>query len=1688
MKRFLSIILTAAMLMSATPAVFAENNAVDKSVIVAEELTPENQGKITEEVTENVTEDVSEEISGEGEENSEEQISLMSGENDVSLLANETNEVQYSTDNGSTWESSTFDKIWSETEKTANKGKSYQIKVSKDFSLTENKDYSLSCGVKVTIYADTDVTITVPTSTKIIVKSGGQYYGGNATLTFGKSGAAGTVTFDGKNEEFSEAAFRAEWSSGSYMGHLVINDGVSIKNFKRSQGGTYYGIIYNNGQLDINGGLITNNEISSNTVDSVIFNCRKLNIAGGEISNNSITSYDGYIVMVRGSSAEFTMTGGKIVSNNVRKTVMQLAQDDSSYQGSATITEGTIANNKGYSYSDDNFTANARDISIGASLTKLTLNGTAEIGTIETNVKNINNSKFITIASGFAPATPISVLVAMSYIGGQVYPSEGMQVATVENGASINGKLVYYNTDFSISDDGKLAGPPEVEYSTDSGATWTSSSLSDAVTAIGAYTGTIKVLRDITVSSKIEIVGNITLVANNKNITITRADTLIGVPVISVASGATLNLGTETAMENTLTIDGGAVWNGNEGYPNTDAAQATDRSNNTGVRGNFAIIRTDGTFNMYENVILQNNHNNTSIYDNHSGGGVDIENTGVFNMYGGKIWKCSSASQAEWGGGVTVAGLDELETPATFNMYGGEICYNTAGIGGGVSVGNPNGTHNHPAIFNMYNGNIHHNKAGSMNAYSGAGVYVADNAVFTMEDGSITGNTAEAKNGYALGGGVESVGTFNMNGGTISGNTAKSGGAGIFLMYNNNVDCTANITGGNIINNNGEGIFINDTKAYLNISGNVNISGNTTTGIYIEKDASPINVAKILNVENTIDVNSAITDDGTVIVTFADGLNASDYTNVFKHASKSMIVKENKLVIGVQTYAVTVTDPIYMAATYPGGIDSKIGTITVTGASDLAAVSEGTELTLKIDIANDSTAKNHSFVKWVVKTESGTEVTVTDNKFTMPGEAVTVTAEYVPDIQMTFYAGPSADTTYECKDYTWNDDGTITYTMPGNKGTLTISTPNGFKLWTYPSTDTTTKTPTVTANDVVTVTVNTNEGYTFNGIKSVTSQMGNLNGTFNNSGTYTFSVPVGTFNNYKGTQNAYIILDITTKQYNITKNYNTNEGEVIVIDRFDSTHTSIDKAYYKENLWVSIEPKANYKIKSVSCKAGENNVSDFAPASTTGKSYTFTMPASDVTINVEFELDACAITTDIKNGTISGITSPAAIGSNVSFTLAPTDDTYKLDSYKVFKTGGEATTVDVTESNGTYTFTMPDYPVTVSAVFVKKTHDVTITQDGEGTVAISPETPVEVGQTVNVTATPDEHWELSSLTMNGEDITSAKSFVMPNKAVELKVVFVKQKFSVTASATTNGTIELLTESPINWGDNFTINVNADPHYEIDTVIVDDKAVLVSEQGDYTFVMPTHDVIVSVTFKKVKYTITGTGDHATFSIPSSDTYNWGDTVEFTVTPDKWYSVKSVYANDATVVITPVAGKENAYSFTMPQGDVVITAVTERPNFTVTFDSKGGSSITPKTVANGDVADKPGVPVWAGRGFAGWYTDENYTQKYDFATPVTENITLYARWFLWGDVNNDGTVDSYDALLIRRCRAGLTDYSLIENRLAGFVNGFENGRNYPDSGDAVSIRRFRAGLINRYKVEDGAAGYEFDLENDIYIPKN
>lgn len=67
-------------------------------------------------------------------------------------------------------------------------------------------------------------------------------------------------------------------------------------------------------------------------------------------------------------------------------------------------------------------------------------------------------------------------------------------------------------------------------------------------------------------------------------------------------------------------------------------------------------------------------------------------------------------------------------------------------------------------------------------------------------------------------------------------------------------------------------------------------------------------------------------------------------------------------------------------------------------------------------------------------------------------------------------------------------------------------------------------------------------------------------------------------------------------------------------------------------------------------------------------------------------------------------------------------------------------------------------------------------------------------------------------------------------------------------------------------------------------------------------------------------------------------------------------------------------------------------------TLTFDTMGGSKIAPETVRHGLTVAKPADPVYGGFLFDGWYTDKTFRHRYDFSTPLTEDITIYAKWFL------------------------------------------------------------------------------------------
>ncbi len=1035
----------------------------------------------------------------------------------------------------------------------------------------------------------------------------------------------------------------------------------------------------------------------------------------------------------------------------------------------------------------------------------------------------------------------------------------------------------------------------------------------------------------------------------------------------------------------------------------------------------------------------------------------------------------------------------------------------------------------------------------------GAGVYIGKNGSFSMKDGCIENNSTSYLFG-GIGGGVYAEGDVTITGGTIQKNTRITTYTGYEGETGNSIYFksakTLKITGGNLkcnFGNDDEDIILssysmtykdednNETFEYTNCI--LELSGSPSFNtlkpeidkrhVIMKKDGSEvtltvkpeIKITSALNIDSPITILGGWYFDWTVdpevtyadipvetqLVTFADGVNASDYVSKFKYSGEETryfdVDSEGGLSLTdtpAIRYSVTVKNP---------GITSSFlyCKITVSGSGNLNSVEEGTNLSISHTDTSNATSNYLTFGKYIVTTESGKAVDVdSDNSFIMPNENVTVTAKYNPSpyfyVRSYGVKGTQNAKTEKCpnKDSetgnAW-DGGAAEYNVyfldAGDNrdyaGTVTLNQEGGLRARKYQYSTSPAEAMSSIGN-TITATFNIDESKyevekvtvsTYDGI-SIESQYDA------NTKTATFTLPDIDYGN---DAQVYLDVKLVQKPYTVTVKKNIESaGDVAYKIRDHSNQTEKTTAGYNDYVFLTVTPNGGYKIKNIAVK----NATGDTISEDTNLAY-FTMPASDVTINVEFELDACAITTDIKNGTISGITSPAAIGSDVSFTLAPTDDTYKLDSYKVFKTGDEATTVGVTENNGTYTFTMPNYPVTVSAVFVKKTHTVTVTTPSEGgTLSVDTINPVTVDDTVTITATPSEFYKLDTITVtkeSGEAVTvTDNKFTMPDENVTVSATFKKQQFAVTTQTDGDGTITVTVpaDGKSAWGEAVEYRVEANAHYDVASITVNGEAVTLNASGIYSFTMPKENATISATFKKHKYNITIEGDNITYTIPGAETFDWGESVTVTITPEQWYSITKVEASDS---ITVTDNGNGTYSFVMPSADVILTVTATRPTYTVKFDTKGGSTvIDPQVIANGESVVKPGAPEYLNRGFAGWYTSTDFKpeNKYNFEQPVTGDITLYARWFLWGDVNGDGRADTTDAYIIQRCRVGLEKYTDMANRMAGFVSGLDKAN--PDTTDAYDIQRLRVGLITRFSVEDSARGYEFNLEEGTYtVPR-
>jgi uncharacterized repeat protein (TIGR02543 family) len=77
-------------------------------------------------------------------------------------------------------------------------------------------------------------------------------------------------------------------------------------------------------------------------------------------------------------------------------------------------------------------------------------------------------------------------------------------------------------------------------------------------------------------------------------------------------------------------------------------------------------------------------------------------------------------------------------------------------------------------------------------------------------------------------------------------------------------------------------------------------------------------------------------------------------------------------------------------------------------------------------------------------------------------------------------------------------------------------------------------------------------------------------------------------------------------------------------------------------------------------------------------------------------------------------------------------------------------------------------------------------------------------------------------------------------------------------------------------------------------------------------------------------------------------------------------------------------------------LVFAGCSNKVEYTVTFDSNGGSNVESVTVSDGETVTKPKDPTREGYTFAGWYVDLNDASSFDFSTKITSDMKLTAKW--------------------------------------------------------------------------------------------
>lgn len=370
----------------------------------------------------------------------------------------------------------------------------------------------------------------------------------------------------------------------------------------------------------------------------------------------------------------------------------------------------------------------------------------------------------------------------------------------------------------------------------------------------------------------------------------------------------------------------------------------------------------------------------------------------------------------------------------------------------------------------------------------------------------------------------------------------------------------------------------------------------------------------------------------------------------------------------------------------------------------------------------------------------------------------------------------------------------------------------------------------------------------------------------------------------------------------------------------------------------------------------------------TGNTLTLT-PMQDLNVTVQYTSGLPKVSfADPAHGTLTAkmgeysIESGAAVSGPVTFTVVP-DEHYEVKCWTV--NGVE----QPGETGNTFTYAATD-DCTVAVELWGVEQQVTLRTGTGGTASATD--PARYGETITITATPDDGYVVDTISVSGTDdvlyentgkvngVQTAQYAITADTTFEITfakkpvVTFSADNGSLTASGTADGAAaELKSGDYVDFGSAVTFTAVADSGYSLEGWYVDGAKI---EHTDLTYTTDalSDNVNVEARFAAiagipVNYgvnddamgTITATADGRGFQ--SGDQLSGGQEIVFTVSPAEGYRVKDWTGLPADAQIS--ADKTTVTVPVLTAGTWNVTANLEAiPQYTVTIEEPTHGSIT------------------------------------------------------------------------------------------------------------------------------------------------